>query len=276
VTTTTLPPLRLTSEQLRFVASGVGMDDLPSVLAVRPPHRTIEDRAAARDRAADELATGKLIVDGVVHPELGSMLWTLQRPDRQIAMRLVTPEGIARVAAARRGRLGVLARRTGDDVVLRSIDNGVELPCVAAVLLAELPPSRPADVETVAAPMAELSESLTGTTDPIELADRIRALGADSHAAMLLGAALGSRQAYAEIVYYALDEAHDRVTRSPAAVAVFYTKRGRIVAAPSASPTRMLWTTVKSGSDHAVTQAIGQLVTLTGHRWDPGSDGWCR
>ena len=50
----------------------------------------------------------------------------------------------------------------------------------------------------------------------------------------------------------------------PAAVGVFYTKRGRIVGAPSASPSGQLWTTLKAGSDHAIKQAIGQLVELSG------------
>jgi hypothetical protein len=84
---------------------------------------------------------------------------------------------------------------------------------------------------------------------------------------MLLGSALASRQAFAEIVYYALDADEDRVSRSVAAVGVFYTKRGRIVAGPSASPAGQLWTTLKAGSDHAISQAVGQLVELSGGRW---------
>jgi hypothetical protein len=85
---------------------------------------------------------------------------------------------------------------------------------------------------------------------------------------MQLGAALAARLAFAEIVYYALDRNEGRITRGPAAVGVFYTKRGRIVAAPSASPSGQLWTTLKAGSDHAITQAIGQLVELSGDRWE--------
>ena len=72
---------------------------------------------------------------------------------------------------------------------------------------------------------------------------------------------------FAEIVYYALDDDEDLIARSPAAVGVFYTKRGRIVAGPSVSPAGQLWTTLKAGSDHAISQAIGQLVELSGGRW---------
>jgi hypothetical protein len=99
------------------------------------------------------------------------------------------------------------------------------------------------------------------------MADRIRALGADSHTALLLGTALGARQAFAEIVYSVLTDDEDRIRRGPGAVAVFYTKRGRLVSAPSASPAGQLWATVKGGSDHALRQAISGLVRLADASW---------
>ena len=97
---------------------------------------------------------------------------------------------------------------------------------------------------------------------------RIRALGAETRSAMLLGSALSSRLAFAEIVYYPLASDEGRISRSPAAVAIFYTKRGRIVAAPSASPSGELWTTLKTGSDHTITRAISQLIELSPQRWE--------
>lgn len=84
---------------------------------------------------------------------------------------------------------------------------------------------------------------------------------------MLLGAALAARQAFAEIVHYALADDEGRISRSPAAVGVFYTKRGRIVGAPSASPSGQLWATLKAGSDRAIVDAIGQLVGLANDEW---------
>jgi uncharacterized protein YukE len=49
---------------------------------------------------------------------------------------------------------------------------------------------------------------------------------------------------------------------------VFYTKRGRIVAAPSDSPSGELWTTLKTGSDHTIGQAVAQLIGLSTERWE--------
>jgi hypothetical protein len=112
-----------------------------------------------------------------------------------------------------------------------------------------------------------MAERLSGTREAMVLADRVRALGVEPRAAMLLGSALASREAFAEIVYYALADDEDRITRAPAAVAVFYTRRGRLVSAPSRSPAGVLWTTLKPGSDHAAGQAIGALIELSGERW---------
>jgi EspG family len=261
------PQLTLTDDQLRVAASRVGVYDLPTVLLSRPRYSTVDRREAAFDRAARELLSRNLIIDGSVHPELAIVLQALQRPDRELAMRVVTPDGTARISVVRRGTLCVLARRIGDEILLRIIGHSIELPDAAAALLAELPQGRPADIQAIGAPLCEMVECLTGTHDAVDLADRIRTLGAEQHAALLLGTTLASRQAFAEVVYFALAHGEDRISRGPAAVALFYTKRGRVIGAPSASPTGELWTTLKAGSDHAFAQAIGQLVGLAEEGW---------
>jgi hypothetical protein len=261
------PVLTLTDDQLRVVASRVGVHDLPTVLLSRPRHSTVDRRDAAFGRAARELVSRNLIVDGSVHPDLEIVLQALQRPDRELAMRIVTPDGTARISVVRRGTLCVLARRIGDEILLRIIGHSIELPDATAVLLAELPQARPADIQPVGAPLHEMAECLTGTHDAVDLADRVRTLGADQHAAFLLGTALASRQAFAEVVYFTLADSEDRISRGPAAVALLYTKRGRVISAPSASPTGELWTTLKAGSGHAFAQAVGQLVGLTEEGW---------
>jgi hypothetical protein len=270
MTTVLAESMRLTDDQLRVAASRAGVDDLPTVLAAPPRHATVDRRDAAFAQATGELVSRHLIVDGAVHPEFVSVLQTLQRPDRELAMRLVTPEGTARISVARRGRCCVLARRVNHDITLRTVGPSSGLRQATSALLAELPVTRTADIQPVGAPLRDMAESLSGTHDPVDLADRIRALGAEPHAAMLLGTALASRRAFAEIVYYALTDDEDRISRRPAAVAVFYTKRGRLVAAPSVSAAGQLWTTCKPGSDHAVMQAIGRLVELSDDGWgDP-------
>lgn len=268
MTTSLMRQITLTDDELQAAASRVGVHSFPTVLAMRPRHGTVDRLQAALDDATEALAGRGLITDGCLDAELVAMLQPLQRPDRELAMRLVTPDGTARVCVVRRGTTSMLARRIGNEVVLRSILSTGQLRDAIPALRGELPPSNAAQIEAVGAPLDTMAEALSATHDSAVMADRIRALGVDPRAAMLLGAALGSRQAFAEIVYCALLGGEDRVSRGAAAVGVFYTKRGRIIAAPSASPTGQLWTTLKAGSDHAFAQAIGQLVELSGQRWE--------
>lgn len=267
MTTALWDRLSLTEDQLRVAASRVGVHDLPTVLRLRSRHSTVDRRDAALAQASRELSSRRLLVGDEVHPDLVPVLQALERPDRELAMRMVTPDGTARVSMVRRGTLCVLTRRIGVDIFLRIVPHGNELRDVALALRAELPPGRPADIVPVGAPLRMMSECLTGTHDALELADRIRTLGAEPDAALALGTALASRQAFVEVVYSALADYEDRISRRPAAVAVFYTKRGRIIGAPSASPTGELWTTLKPGSDHVFGQAIGQLVALAEEGW---------
>lgn len=258
------PQLTLSDEELQLIAARIGVQSLPVVLALRPRHDDLTALAATADVATRRLVGRGLIRDGVVASDLADQLHILQRPERELAMRLVTPDGIVRISVAARGGTGAWARRVGSEITLGCVTGPMGLAELTRPLLGVLPAAPAADIVPVSAPLEAAGPALTGTHDAAHLADRIRSLGAEPRAAMLLGSALAGRQAFAEIVYYTLDPEHDRVTRAPGAVAVFYTKRGRIVGAPSASPSGQLWTTLKAGSDHAIRQAVGQLVEQAG------------
>ena len=264
------PHFVVTDDELQVVTSRVGVQALPVVLGLRPRHSTETECIVAADHATRALTNRGLIRDGEVTPELVPVLQALQRPDRELAMRLVTPDGMSRVAVVRQGAHCISARRVENEIVLDVLEDGVGVASEtqpARALLRQLPTALAAEIVPVGAPLDAVSHALSDTNDAAALSDRIRALGAEPRAAMVLGSALASRVAFAEIVYYSLDVDADLISRGPAAVAVFYTKRGRIVAAPSASPSGQLWTTLKGGSDHAIKQAIGQLVELSGERW---------
>ncbi|OMC08441.1 ESX secretion-associated protein EspG [Mycobacterium sp. SP-6446] len=258
----------LSDDELQVAAARSAADDFPTVLSVWPRHGTIDELDAAFEAATQALVARGLITDGLVSSDLASLLSTLCRPDRELAMRVVTPDGISRVSMARRGSQGVLARRVGDQFMLRATENGIELDRATQQLVAELPRAEAARLDPVGAPLDAMTECLNDSHDPLHLADRVRALGAEPRSAMMLGSALASRVAFAEIVYHPLSRDEDRISRCPVAIAVFYTKRGRIVAAPSASPSGELWITLKAGSEHAIAQAIGQLIGLSIERWE--------
>jgi hypothetical protein len=266
MTTALVSQFSLTDDELQVVAERTSVGDLPTVLALRPRHGSTGALHAAFDRATQALVARGLISNGLVTPDLASLMRALHRPDRELAMRIVTPDGIRRVSMVRQGSLGVLARRVGNMFALRAHDSG--LSAATRAMLAELPQMEPARIDPVSSPLEAMSECLNVDGGGPELADRIHALIGDRRAAMLLGSALSSRMAFAEIVYYPLASDEGRISRGPAAVAVFYTKRGRITAAPSASPSGQLWTTLKPGSDHAISQAVGQLIGLSTERWE--------
>ncbi|MBA0047861.1 ESX secretion-associated protein EspG [Mycobacteroides sp. LB1] len=257
----------LTDDELQVVGNRIGVHTFPTVLAIRPRHTTHAVLDAAFDYATTALSSRGLIAGGLVSPELIPMVRVLQRPERELSMRLVTPEGISRVAVVRSGRQMVLARRIGNEILLRELSGHGEFDVAARALLGELPAAEAMPVDPVGAPIDVLSTALNGTHDAAALSDTIRALGTDQRNAMLLGSALASRQAFGEIVYYTLD-VDDRIVRASAAVGVFYTKRGRLVSAPSLSPSGQVWATLKGGSNHSVSQAICQLVELLPGGWE--------
>lgn len=267
---TLAPHFTVTDDEMTVLAARLGVQALPVVLDLRGRHRTQTALAGAVEGATRALSSRGLIRDGEVVAELGSLVQSLQRPDRELAMRFVTPDGMCRVSVVRKGAHCVCARRVGAEITLELLEDsagGADIATAAKALVCQLPDSAAADIGAVGAPLERASQALAGEADAVQLADSIRALGAGPRTAMLLGSALSARQAFAEIVYYALDPDEDRVIRKSAAVGVFYTKRGRIVAAPSSSPSGQLWTTLKPGSAHAIKQAIGQLVELSGYRW---------
>ncbi|MBA0047880.1 ESX secretion-associated protein EspG [Mycobacteroides sp. LB1] len=267
MTTALRSEVRLTDDELQVVASRIGAQGFPTVLAVRPRYATQPSLDAAFDAATTDLTDDGLIVDGLVVPELIELVRALQRPDREFAVRFVTPDGTARISVVRKGNRSVLARRIGNEILLRELESGGEMRIAVQAMLGQLPAAEPAQLEPVGAPIDVLSTALNGTHDAAALSDTIRALGTDQRNAMLLGSALASRQAFGEIVYYTLD-VDDRIVRASAAVGVFYTKRGRLVSAPSLSPSGQVWATLKGGSNHSVSQAICQLVELLPGGWE--------
>jgi hypothetical protein len=267
VSAPTAAPTGFSLDEFLAAANRLRLHDFPTVLGIRSPHDALDARDAALDRGAGRLTSRGLLVDGGLADDVVVAMNVLERPDRELAMRVVTPDGLARVCVARRGAVGVVVRRIGDDIAVTALDRPDELSAAVDALTAELPAAPAAQFDPVSAPLDALADALTGTHDGAALSDRIRALGTDSRTAMVLGNALETRLAFAEIVYHALVPDEDRVVRSPAAVAVFYTRRGRIVSVPNASPSGQLWATVKPGSDHSLGRAIGQLVDISVERW---------
>ncbi|MFI5535603.1 ESX secretion-associated protein EspG [Nocardia sp. NPDC051900] len=259
----------LTNDALLVVAERLGVQTLPLVLSVGPQQDSIEEYRAARERALSGLiGDGLLDAEGEVESDLAGALFVLAQPDRELVARVYTEDGARRFCLARRGEQHALAVRSGDSFEVTSTwadgsDAALTRPLLAA--LGSCEPAQIAGFSTLASELADRMDAAEGSGD---YADAVYALGVGERDAAVLGLAFGSCRAYAEIVAYAHRDG--LTSRAPGAVVVYDTGRGRIVVAPMVAPDQQLWSTVTTGTDHRVTQAVATLLEgLPGGRWLP-------
>ncbi|MBH0777583.1 ESX secretion-associated protein EspG [Nocardia bovistercoris] len=258
----------ITNDGLLAVSERLGVQTLPVALAVAPRQDSYDEWMVAQRRVTAELTrSGVIDAHGEVEPDLADALHILAQPDRELAARVYgTTSGVRRICLARRGGAHALAVRTEDGFDVQPVwaDGGGQ-PLVRA-LLAILGPGRPAEVVAFSALSSELSERLAAALDSADYADAVYALGVADRDATAYGMAFAACHTYAEIVA----EVHEdgTTTRSPGAVAVYDTGRGRIVAAPGIAPDQQVWSTVTPGTDHRIAQAVSALIeTLPVGRW---------
>lgn len=257
----------LGNDALLAVAERLRVQTLPLVLSVGPRQDSYDEWVAARERAiADLTTTGVFDEDGDVESGLATALSVLSQPDRELVARHYSPDGAIRVCVGYRNELHAAAVRAGDDfdIALWSCDGSPEE--LTRAILGALPRCEPADVAGFSAPTAELAERLDHAEDTSDYVDAMYASGVAARDATILGAAFGSCHAFTEIVAYGHEDGQS--IRAPGAVAVYDTERGRLVAAPTVSPDQQIWSTVTTGSDYRVAQAVAALLEgLPGGRW---------
>ncbi|GGL23769.1 ESX secretion-associated protein EspG [Nocardia jinanensis] len=257
----------LTNDGLLAVAERLGVQTLPLVLAAGPRQDSYDEWRAARERAVAELITAEVFdAEGDVDTDLADALSVLAQPDRELVARCFGREHTLRVCVAARGERHAVAVRAGDSFDIGTIWCDGSAAALARPLLAALGPGEPAEVGGFSAPAAELAARLDAAETTGDYADAFYALGVPDRDATVLGSAFGTCSAYTEIVVYSHEDG--RTTRAPGAVVVYDTERGRIAAAPMVSPDQRVWSTVTTGSDHRVAQAVAALLEgLSGGRW---------
>ncbi|MEV0551538.1 ESX secretion-associated protein EspG [Nocardia salmonicida] len=259
----------LTNDALLAVADRLGVQTLPLALEVGPQQDSYDAWRHAQEQAVAGLVDDGLIdADGEVDPDLAGAMFVLAQPDCELAARIYTEQGRRRVCVTRRGDAHAVAVRSGDSFEVTAIWCDGSTEELVRPLLSALGRREPAQVTGFSAPADELARRLDSSGSSSEFADSLYALGVAERDATVLGLAFASCTAYAEIVAYTHDDGS--TTRAPGAVAVYDTGRGRLVAAPMVSPDRRIWSTVTTGTDHRVTQAVATLIEgLPGGRWMP-------
>lgn len=259
----------LTNDALLAVADRLGVQTLPLVLAVGPQQDSIDQWREAQEHAVAQLIDDGLIdADGEVDSELAGAFFVLAQPDCELVARIYTEDGSRRASLVRRGEAHAVAVRTGDSFELRSIWVDGTGDALVRPLLEVLGPCEPAQIAGFSVLAEELSERLDAAGTSADYADALYALGVADRDATALGMAFASCHAFAEIVAYSHTDG--TTTRAPGAVAVYDTGRGRLVAAPRVSPDQQIWSTVTTGTDHRLAQAVAALIEgLPGGRWLP-------
>ncbi|MGY1982898.1 ESX secretion-associated protein EspG [Nocardia gipuzkoensis] len=251
--------------QLRAVADTLGVQTLPTVLAVGPTESRADAALALRDTAFAELtARGVLDRYGDVRDEVAAALHTLARPDRELVLRVRRGGELTRACLARRGGAHAIAIRTGDSVLVEPCWGDEDPDALARPLLPALGRAQPADIPTLRTPTEQLLRHL----DQDDAVNAIYRCGLAHADAVTLGVAIREHTALAELVCYANTDGV--ATRSPVAAAVYDTPVGRIIGSGMRAIDGRAWTTLGPGSDRRFSQAIaGQIEALPQGRWMP-------
>ncbi|UGT39664.1 ESX secretion-associated protein EspG [Nocardia yamanashiensis] len=261
--------ITLSNDGVMALAARLGVQTLPLVLAIGPQQDSYRELARAQEQARAELRSGRVIdAYGDAQPETAAELFVLAQPDHELAVRVYTSNGQIRICVAQRDGQHVVAVRRGDSIEIRSIWADGTGESLAGPILEALGPCPPAAVANFSAPAQEIREKLDAATSSADYTNVIYALGLPETDATAYGLALASCHSYAEVVAYA--HADGVTDRSPAAVVIYDTARGRIVAAPGVASDQQVWSTFTPGTDHRVAQAISALVGIVpGGRWMP-------
>ncbi|AYF76593.1 ESX secretion-associated protein EspG [Nocardia yunnanensis] len=257
----------LTNDSMIALAGHLGVQTLPLVLSVGPQQDSYQEWELAQESARKDLRARRIVdAHGDVDTDTATALFALAQPDRELAMRAQTADGPLRVCVVRRAEHHAVALRRGDTLDIHPLWSDGSGESLARPLLDALGPCPAADLAAFSAESADLAERLDAAETSADYANTVYNLGLPDTDATAYGLALSATHTHAEIVAYAY--ADGRTDRSPGAVAVYDTARGRIVAAPGVAPDQQLWSTLTPGSDHRIAQSISALIdSLPGGRW---------
>lgn len=250
----------------------VGIDDYPLVLALYPVIPDPEDAARVAKFVSEQLVDAHILVDDTVHPRVAEWLRCLDRPDMELAVRIIEcgdderEPSMLRMALVRQAGNHVLAVRYEDHIVVQPVfHEGKGLGVVSAALRAALGPSDPLPIEQFSAPREALREL---PTDPQEYRRAIRELGATAKTANVLGRPAEEMVRRAEVIMIEHRDGGAGSVQTPASLAVLDTLSGRVVVTPSVALDGQVRQTYRPGDDAAVHAGIAALVELLpGRSW---------
>lgn len=252
----------------------VGIDTYPLVLAITPNIYRISDRDRVRAVVVEQLAADGIISDGEVNPVLAGWLRCLERPDTELAIRVLDNgrggenPTMLRASLVRSGGRHVLAVRCDDEVVIQSVfHQGRQLDTLVAVLETVLGDYPALDFE----PFTR-SDSDSEEADPPQDEDGVRAglreLGATPRTANVLTRALGEIVRQAEVLMIEHRDGGPETPDFKICMNVLDTFSGRFVITPSVTLDGRTRSTFRPGDHAALRSGINTLAELLpGRSW---------
>ncbi|MFE4459538.1 ESX secretion-associated protein EspG [Nocardia tengchongensis] len=241
------------------------IDAYPAVLALMPNIFRGEDRERVRAVLTPQLAAIGVVDDhDQVHPVVRAWLQCLDRPDIELAARVIDfddagkPAAMLRFSLTRRGPMHVLALRNDDHVVIQPVfTDGERLDPMAAAIAAVLGVARTAAFD----PLTAASEDFSAVpAEPEQRRRALFALGASSHTAAVLTRALDGIVRRAEVV---MIEHTDGVSTTPElCLSVLDTVEGRLVVVPATALDGQTRSTYLPGDEAALRAGVRALVEL--------------
>lgn len=250
----------LSPHELQLCGDLVGIEHLPVALGRGPQSPDVESWTASITAARSELARrGLLEPSGRVADELEELLDTLGKPAHEIAARRICDAGM--------GRLCLVTGRRGGKVYAGRSPGGADSAITlgrteshAASLRTFLGEHAPASLAPVNARLRELQEGLASAEGFAGCAHALENCGIGSTSAGVIAEVLTTATAFTEVV--AIVHTVGTASDTPAAMVVYDSPTGRVVATPHAAPDGELWVAFAPGTWDRIARGLTALDAL--------------
>nr|WP_198428820.1 ESX secretion-associated protein EspG [Nocardia bovistercoris] len=238
---------------MQFLMEELQTDDMPIVLQAMGRYDNVNAHDAAMAAAARSLTERDLVIDGAVHRELEDRLRTLNRPHWVLALRWVVDGQISRMCLARGDELVVIALRGPQSYVIDEVDEDLPAPIIAA-----LGPAEPLELTGMNAQTDLLAPIFADTGDAAATANRLAKIGNPARDAQVLASALVDIHSHAQISGVIYGDGTRDIAENH--IAVFNTRGGRFIITASLSDDGTKWSSISSGTNARLRQALLDLM----------------
>ncbi|MEV0296633.1 ESX secretion-associated protein EspG [Nocardia sp. NPDC050710] len=251
----------LSLDEMQFLMEELETDEMPVVLQAMGRYDNLNDHDAAMKVASQSLVDRDLLIDGAVHRELEDRLRTLNRPHWVLALRLVVEGQVSRMCLAKGDDMVVVALRGPESYVIDEVEEDLPGPIIAA-----LGPAEALELAGMNAQTELLAPIFGDTGDAAATANRLAKVCNPARDAQVLASALVEIHSHVQIsgVVYG-DGTRDIADNH---IAIFNTRGGRFIITASVADDGTKWSSISSGTNARLRQALLDLMNSLPERED--------